>query len=118
MSVWSSASFRSSSGGDENLSEFKQPQITLSDGKFVVLEQNVPNPFAERTTIRFTVPNDATNAKIVFHDGLGKQVQSVQVKIGSGTLDVFASDLSTGTYSYTLIVDGKVVGSKKMAKTN
>ncbi|MES2592930.1 MAG: hypothetical protein V4608_13695 [Bacteroidota bacterium] len=36
------------------------------------------------------------------------------VKMGLG--NVFASDLSSGIYTYTLVVDGKVVEAKKMIK--
>ena len=35
---------------------------------------------------------------------------------GAGQLNVFAEDLSSGNYSYTLIADGKVVETKTMVK--
>ena len=35
---------------------------------------------------------------------------------GEGSLVVFASDLSSGLYTYTLVCDGKVIDTKKMVK--
>ena len=90
----------------------------LNANEFVLL-QNVPNPFAERTTITYLIPTDATRAEIVFHNALGQQVKSVSIKdTGAGSLNVFAADLSTGIYTYTLVIDGNVVDSKKMTKTD
>jgi hypothetical protein len=34
--------------------------IELSDKNIVVLNQNVPNPFAENTTITYNIPDDFT----------------------------------------------------------
>ena len=46
-------------------------------------------------------------------------MKSVAIKdAGAGSLNVFAADLSTGIYTYTLVVDGNVVDSKKMTKTD
>ena len=35
---------------------------------------------------------------------------------GSGQLNVYAADLSSGNYTYSLIADGKLVETKKMIK--
>ncbi len=35
---------------------------------------------------------------------------------GKGSLNVFANDLTNGVYTYTLVVDGKVIDTKKMIK--
>jgi len=90
-------------------------QMDLSDA--VVLNQNQPNPFAEQTLINFNIPQNAGSAQILFYDISGKQIktQSITTK-GQGSLNVYASDLSNGTYSYTLVIDGKVIDTKKMIK--
>lgn len=89
--------------------------IDLSDA--VVLNQNQPNPFAEQTLINFNIPQNAGSAQILFYDLSGKLIktQSITTK-GQGSLNVYASDLSNGTYSYTLVVDGKIIDTKKMIK--
>ena len=35
-------------------------------------------------------------------------------KTGSGQLNVYAQDLSSGIYTYTLVADGVTIDSKKM----
>jgi hypothetical protein len=95
----------------------KNLNVTLSSRSTIVLDQNVPNPFAEQTIINFSIPATVVKAQIHFYDGNGKLIQSVDVaERGLGSLTVFGSDLSTGTYTYTLVADGVVVATKKMMK--
>ena len=92
-------------------------QVTLSNRTAIVLDQNVPNPFAEQTTIRFSIPESVKKAQLHFYDAQGKFLQSVDVtERGLGSLTVFGSDLSSGIYTYTLVADGVVVATKKMMK--
>lgn len=91
--------------------------VTLKDDQSVVLEQNVPNPFAEQTTINYFLPENVVKAQILFYNAQGKLIQSVDLtKKGTGSLNVFASDLSNGIYTYTIIVDGNIVETKRMIK--
>lgn len=91
--------------------------IDLNDGQTIVLEQNVPNPFAEQTIINYFLPDNTSKAQMLFYNAGGKLIQSVELsQKGKGSLTVFASDLSNGIYTYTLVVDGKVVETKKMLK--
>jgi len=83
------------------------------------LQQNDPNLFSESTQIRWNVPDDFQNAMIYFYDNSGNQVNSYKVNSkGAGELQVFGSKLSSGVYTYTLVVDGKVVDTKKMMKAS
>lgn len=91
--------------------------ITLSNRSAIVLDQNVPNPFAEQTVINFSIPETVQKAQIHFYDGNGRFMNSVEVtERGIGSVTVFGSDLSTGIYTYTLVADGQVVATKKMMK--
>lgn len=91
--------------------------VELSDKNIVVLNQNVPNPFAETTVISYNIPDNFTAAQVLFYDNNGKLIKTVDVKSkGKGTLNVFANDLSSGTYSYSLVVDGKIIDTKRMIK--
>ena len=77
----------------------------------------MPNPFAEQTVISYNIPSTATRSQILFYDNGGNLFKSVDIKTtGKGQLNVFANDLSSGMYSYTLIVDGNVIDTKKMIK--
>lgn len=91
--------------------------MNLKDGQSIVLEQNVPNPFAEQTSINYFLPDNTSKAQILFYNASGKLIQSVELtQKGKGSLTVFASDLSNGIYTYTLVVDGKIIETKKMVK--
>lgn len=94
-----------------------QLDIELSDKDAIVLNQNVPNPFAEQTTITFNVPASVVKAQLIFYNTNGQVIQTVDIKTrGKGKVNVFAADLSTGLYHYTLVADGKVADSKKMVR--
>jgi hypothetical protein len=92
-------------------------EITLTDLQYIVLDQNVPNPFAEQTSIGYFLPEDIKKAQVVFHNADGKLINSLMItERGRGSLNVYADDLSSGVYSYTLIADGKVIDTKRMVK--
>ncbi|MBL7897551.1 MAG: tail fiber domain-containing protein, partial [Crocinitomicaceae bacterium] len=92
--------------------------VHLQNGNNIVLNQNVPNPFAEQTIISYSIPESVKQAQILFYDQSGKLIQAVDIsERGLGQLNVFGSDLSTGIYTYTLVADGIIVSSKKMVKT-
>jgi hypothetical protein len=92
--------------------------VNLKDGQSIVLEQNVPNPFAEQTIINYFLTDDIGKAQMLFYNAAGKLIQSVNLtEKGKGSLTVFANDLSNGIYTYTLVADGKIVETKKMVKS-
>lgn len=96
-----------------------QINVNLSDVDMIVLNQNVPNPFAEQTTITYNVPEKYSFAQLVFKTIDGKIIKTVDItKKGRGQVNVFANDLSNGLYMYSLIVDGTSVDTKKMVKQN
>lgn len=91
--------------------------IELSDHPSIVLDQNMPNPFAEQTTINYVLPENVVRAQMLFYNSDGKLINSMELtERGKGSLNVFANDLSNGIYTYTLVVDGKVVDSKRMIR--
>ena len=95
----------------------KNLSVTLNNRSAIVIDQNVPNPFAEQTIINFSIPETVQKAQIHFYDGNGRFMNSVEVtERGLGSVTVFGSDLSTGVYTYTLVADGQVVATKKMMK--
>ena len=91
--------------------------VELSNADVIVLNDAVPNPFAEQTLITFNIPEKCNAAQMLFYDNYGKLMKTVDItKKGRGQMYVFANDLTNGIYSYTLIVDGKVIDTKKMMK--
>ena len=76
------------------------------------LEQNIPNPVKQTTTIRYNVAGK--NAQLTITDEKGKLIKQVSVQEGTGSLNLDCSLLSAGAYYYSLVVDGKIIDSKKM----
>ncbi|MFT3705106.1 MAG: tail fiber domain-containing protein [Agriterribacter sp.] len=80
------------------------------------LAQNSPNPFRGNTVISYNVPQQGGlgTSQIVVYDAAGKALKQFNVSQGRGTVNLDASMLPSGTYNYSLFVDGKVVDTKKM----
>ena len=54
----------------------------------------------------------------MFTDMSGDIIKEVPItEKGQGQLNVFAPDLTSGIYTYYIIVDGKTIYTKKMVKT-
>ncbi|HKR07447.1 MAG TPA: tail fiber domain-containing protein [Bacteroidia bacterium] len=82
------------------------------------LEQNVPNPFNEKTIIKYYVPQSSSSAslKIYSLDGAELKTFSITQK-GTGEVEISGNTLAPGTYVYHLIVDEKQVDGKLMTLT-
>jgi hypothetical protein len=85
---------------------------------FASLEQNIPNPFNQTTTINYSLPQSrlgGTSAKIIVYDEAGKTVKSINLSgIGKGSIN-FSSPFRAGaSYQYSLYVDDKLIGTKQM----
>lgn len=79
------------------------------------LEQNNPNPFSTNTIIKYYVPISAANAYLSVSTAEGAQLMKVDItEKGAGSVVISANTLASGTYFYSLTVDGELVGAKKM----
>lgn len=85
--------------------------------KDYVLHQNYPNPFNPVTTIKFSIPGRGIVALKVY-DILGREVaaliNNIELNGGTMTVDFDASQLASGVYFYSLIVDNNITATKKM----
>jgi hypothetical protein len=87
-------------------------QITLPVAS---LEQNIPNPFNKSTSIHYTLPSKFSSAQIIITGYSGKVLKQINVSsAGKGMLNVDAATLASGAYNYSLLVDGKLIDTKKM----
>ena len=92
--------------------------INLVNQKEPSLEQNIPNPFKGQSVIEYNIPSQFTTAKINVYNMNGQLVKTSAIqKVGNGKLVLNADTNLSGTFSYTLIVDGKVIDTKKMVVT-
>jgi hypothetical protein len=85
-----------------------------------ILFQNVPNPFNSVTTINYRLGDNVKTAKICIYNLTGKQLQCYNLPATSGenTIEVRASSLQSGMYLYSLIVDGRLIDTKRMILTD
>ncbi len=91
----------------------QQNNITLVNT--ASLEQNIPNPFTNTTTIGYYLPNKISSAQIIITDKNGKQLTQLNLTgAGKGTIHVDAATIASGAYNYALYVDGKFITSKQM----
>jgi hypothetical protein len=91
--------------------------IELTNVNSIILDQNLPNPFAENTIITYNIPEDVNNAKLLFYDLNGRVIKEMIIEErGASKLTVYGENLKTGIYTYSLIADGKLIATKKMVK--
>jgi len=85
------------------------------------LSQNYPNPFNPSTNLEFAIPRDerreTQDVKLVVYNALGKVIQTLvneKKNAGSYKVEFNGNNLSSGTYFYSLSVNGNIVSTKSM----
>ncbi len=110
--------------GEENRTSYQNPSndvnersIQLVNNSSIILDQNLPNPFAENTVITYTIPDDVMEAKLMFYNMNGRIIKEMEIEErGESKLTVYGENLESGIYTYSLIADGKLIATKKMVK--
>jgi hypothetical protein len=96
---------------NNNTSAKPSTNVIVSDA---TLEQNIPNPLNQSTSISYNIPSGSKNAQLIITDNSGKTVKQVTLSSGKGVVNIDASVLSGGTYNYALWIDGKLIANRKM----
>jgi uncharacterized delta-60 repeat protein len=78
------------------------------------LQQNFPNPANGSTAINYYVPANAGNAVIKITDAKGRILKSFTVQEGKGQVVLQSDLLTSGTYQYSLYINGRLIDSKEM----
>lgn len=82
------------------------------------LFQNNPNPFNEKTIIRYELAEGFKNARIYLYNLQGEQIKSLNVtQSGQGSVEISNSELNAGIYFYSLIIDNVEIDTYKMILT-
>lgn len=82
------------------------------------LEQNVPNPFKQQTTIKYYIPKEVNTAFIKIMNANGEAIKAVQIAAkGYGQFTFQNASLAAGNYTYSLFIDGKLIDTKQMLLT-
>ncbi len=84
--------------------------------------QNIPNPFSNSTLI--TIENfsdkEYQNVEIIVRDNLGRFLRRVPTYLGLGKNEIKLSEFDNlkGMLTYSLIMEGKIIDTKRMVKVN
>lgn len=97
------------------------PQIN-NDGAYVpdgaYLEQNRPNPFNQQTIIQYYLPGTTKNAQLRISDLSGKLLKTFELAdSGLNTVTIDGGTMGPGTFFYTLVIDGRMIDTKRMVLT-
>ena len=90
-------------------------QLSTSTFYGLILQNN-PNPFSNSTTINYSLPAKFSLAKIIVTDKNGNVLKTIILSNNKGSVSVDAATLSSGTYQYSLYVDGKLIDTKQMER--
>jgi hypothetical protein len=84
-----------------------------------ILFQNYPNPFSQKTTIKFLISNTATKVSLFIFNLQGTLLK-VYPNLNNRCEEIVigAAEFKPGMYIYTLLVDGKEIGTKRMILTD
>jgi hypothetical protein len=79
------------------------------------LDQNAPNPFTGSTVIGFNLPKGVSSAQLEITDATGKVLALIPLSgVGKNTLTANVSGFASGTYNYSLIINGQLVSTRQM----
>ena len=105
------------------INDLKGKDITKNPTNFVasdasVLCQNIPNPFNEKTEIKYYIPENSSSASIIVYDLTGSQIVKFDLfNKGYSSITINGNELKAGMYIYALLVDGKEIDTKRMILT-
>ncbi|MBX7107484.1 MAG: T9SS type A sorting domain-containing protein [Chitinophagales bacterium] len=91
--------------------------VELTSNHQTYLGQIIPNPHKDQCTIPYYIDASVQQALIIFNNETGREINRVEIiGRGNGQLTVLTSQLENGVYTFSLVVDGNVINTKKMIK--
>ena len=117
------ANYQDCPGGGEARSSQSSPRSTTRNpprylelnASTAKLFQNAPNPFNQRTTIKYVIPESAKNASLIISSIRGNKIKEFNLIGKSGNaVNLNSGELSAGTYIYSLMVDDVLIDTKQM----
>lgn len=73
-----------------------------------------PNPAASVATIEYSTVKSAKSAKIVLSNAIGSTIKEVNITEPNGVIILPVSQLESGFYFYSLVVDEQTVATKRL----
>lgn len=84
------------------------------DNRGYFMDQNVPNPFEDKTVIRYQLAPGVSNASITVFDLNGRLVKDYPINQNAGELVISALEIGKGMFIYSLTQGGREMLTKKM----
>lgn len=103
------------SNNDEQGKNIQDIKLNFPDA--ISMSEARPNPNNKKAEIDYYLPSSVSNAQMLFTDMIGRVVNETKLQAGYGTISVDTKDLPVGTYSFSLVVNEKVVDTKKMIRS-
>lgn len=95
-----------------------EKSATIDETTLASLDQNIPNPFSDNTSIEMYLPNTVTKAILYIYNMQGEQIKQIVVnEKGNTSVTIEGHTLKAGMFLYTLIADGNEVDTKRMILT-
>jgi hypothetical protein len=105
----------------EELAEYKANdkirESLVQDSREVsdyTMEQNIPNPFNDRSVIRYQLAPDVKQASITIFNLNGGFVKDYPINENKGEITILASEIGKGMFIYSLTRNGQEITSKRM----
>ena len=93
-------------------------ELDLNGSEQGRLDQNTPNPFNGQTQISYYVPASVSKAQLRITDGNGRLLKVLDLQgSGEGQVNLNTNDMPSGSYTYSLLLDGQLVATKQMVLT-
>jgi hypothetical protein len=95
--------------------DFSAPTSSVADISSSKFGFNISgaNPANVNTAISYTIPAQK-DARVVITNLLGSKVNEIRLNTKSNSLTLPVTDMKSGIYVYSLMVDGRIVSSKKL----
>jgi hypothetical protein len=74
----------------------------------------IPNPAKNNTELSYSLPMGINSASIRIHSITGRIINEISISPGSSKFNLDTSFLTRGMYMLSLVVDGAVVGTRKL----
>lgn len=78
------------------------------------IQQNVPNPFSDKTSIRFQLAPGVEKATLSIFNLNGGFVKDYSLEGNTGEVEILASEIGKGMFIYSLNQNGQEIISKRM----
>ncbi len=93
--------------------EFHLSANSINEDK-LVFKGPYPNPASLSVNFEYNLPATVRNARLIIRNLLGVEMENIAIETRSGKKSIDVNNFASGIYFYSLILDGKVIQSKKM----